>query len=564
MSYLALYRKYRPTTFEEVAGQTKVVKILKNSIANSRLSHAYLFYGPRGTGKTSIAKLIAKLINCANPIDGNPCDKCPSCLACLEKNNPDIIEMDAASNNGVEEIRKVIDTVGLMPNISKYKVYIIDEVHMLSTGAFNALLKTIEEPPAHVIFILATTEYYKVPETIISRCQCFSFERLAIDDIYSRLKYIVDQEKIKASDEVLKLIAKYADGGLRDAIGTLDKLCAYSNELTVQDFYELRGIVDEAFFQEFVTKLNQFDKDSILKTIDELFKNGKNTIIFVNDLLNYFTSELINNSNNLDYYDIIDSLIDLLEHMKRSSNTRILLEVGFLKIASHLKKDLKDSTISQEIVPSKNSFNNSKKESIIQELPNKVSKADENSKTIRQEEKGLKAQAQSNNKYFKVREQRINNAFAQANKELLLNLKNKWSEIANYLYNKEFATVASYLIDSNLRVAGEHDLIISVPYDALLTNMIDNCGQLEWLFKLISGNLYHMAFILDSDWEKLKTEYVNNIKNGKKYKYLPEVDENDVIIEDSSKSSLDSFNLKDDTETEAVALFGDDLVEIKD
>lgn len=193
-----------------------------------------------------------------------------------------------------------------------------------------------------------------------------------------------------------------------------------------------------------------------------------------------------------------------------------------------------------------------------------MSKADENSKTIRQEEKGLKAQAQSNNKYFRVREQRINNAFAQANKELLLNLKNKWSEIANYLYNKEFATVASYLIDSNLRVAGEHDLIISVPYDALLTNMIDNCGQLEWLFKLISGNLYHMAFILDSDWEKLKTEYVNNIKNGKKYKYLPEVDENDVIIEDSSKSSLDSFNLKDDTETEAVALFGDDLVEIKD
>ena len=190
MSYLALYRKYRPQTFDELAGQNFIVKILKNSIINEKISHAYLFYGPRGTGKTSVAKLLAKIVNCENLKDFTPCGECASCKSFVNKNNPDVIEIDAASNNGVDEIREIRNNVGLLPSISKYKVYIIDEVHMLSSGAFNALLKTLEEPPKHAIFILATTEFYKVPETIVSRCQCFEFSRISEDKIVDRLKYI--------------------------------------------------------------------------------------------------------------------------------------------------------------------------------------------------------------------------------------------------------------------------------------------------------------------------------------------------------------------------------------
>ena len=293
MGYLALYRKYRPQTFEEIVGQQNVVKILKNSIEKNMISHAYLFSGPRGTGKTTIAKLIAKLLNCSNPKNDMPCENCPSCIAFNEKNNPDIIEMDAASNNGVDEIREIRDKVSLMPSISKYKVYIIDEVHMLSIGAFNALLKTLEEPPQHVIFILATTELYKVPNTIISRCQCFDFEKISDDDIVKKLKYIVEKEKINIEDDVLNLIAKYSDGGLRDAINLFDKLVCCSSNVTVDDFYEIKGIVKEEELEKILKYLLVNDIKSIFDEIDTLNKKGKNLILFAIELLEYLKNILI-------------------------------------------------------------------------------------------------------------------------------------------------------------------------------------------------------------------------------------------------------------------------------
>jgi len=291
MEHLSLYRKYRPSNFDEMVDQSYIVKTIKNSILNNKLSHAYLFYGPRGTGKTSMAKLVAKIVNCDNLIDFKPCDKCASCISINDKSSADVIEMDAASNNGVDEIREIRSRVNLLPNISKYKVYIIDEVHMLSIGAFNALLKTLEEPPSHVIFILATTEINKVPETILSRCQSFEFRRISIDGIVNRLKFISDAEALHVEDGVLELIGSYSNGGLRDSINMLDKLSSFSDNVTLDDFYRFKGISDPSIINDFVNNLSiALDKLSSDKTLRE--KMGKHSTKLVQ---NYDTPNYYNN-----------------------------------------------------------------------------------------------------------------------------------------------------------------------------------------------------------------------------------------------------------------------------
>ncbi len=243
VSYLALYRKYRPISFEDFVGQVEISNIIKNEILNDKISHAYLFSGPRGTGKTSTAKIIARMINCNNLNEnGVPCGKCDSCLNF--NNNSDVVEIDAASNNGVDEIRELRDKVNLVPTYGKYKIYIIDEVHMLTTQAFNALLKTLEEPPAHVIFILATTEFHKIPVTVVSRCQKFQFLKFSIDDIVVKLRQIASNESIAVDDDILLEIARLSDGGLRDAINMLDQLSSFKNDkLQVQDVYKLNVVI---------------------------------------------------------------------------------------------------------------------------------------------------------------------------------------------------------------------------------------------------------------------------------------------------------------------------------
>lgn len=551
MSYLALYRKYRPQTFEEVVGQQYVTKILKNTIDRNMTSHAYLFSGPRGTGKTTIAKLIAKLLNCESPINDIPCEKCPSCIAFNEKNHPDIIEMDAASNNGVDEIREIRDKVTLMPSISKYKVYIIDEVHMLSIGAFNALLKTLEEPPQHVIFILATTELYKVPATIISRCQCFNFEKISEEDIVKKLKYIVEKENIKVEEEVLNLIAKYSDGGLRDAINLLDKLACCSTNITIDDFYEIKGIVKEEELFDIVSALVNSNTKEALEKLDYLGKKGKNLILFATELIEYLKNMLIsNNTYGLDkdkIFEMIDILNDTVNNMKNSCYQKVLLEVAFLKVENLLKNI--------EIVD--NEEKAVKKEE-LQEKPKEKQKEDINNNVEKENEIETN---KSNEQIFEINKIRINNALALANKNLLEDLKICWVNLSDYLYNKEFGSVVSFLIDGNVRVVGEKDVIISFKYDSTLENALLNISKIESLIYLIVNKNYKVSVVLDDEWEQIKNKFILDKKNGITYTYkeefmLEKTQENEKYDKIESKEAPES--LKD-----AVDLFGQDFVEIQ-
>ena len=551
MSYLALYRKYRPQTFEEVVGQQYVTKILKNTIDRNMTSHAYLFSGPRGTGKTTIAKLIAKLLNCENPMNDIPCEKCPSCIAFNEKNHPDIIEMDAASNNGVDEIREIRDKVTLMPSISKYKVYIIDEVHMLSIGAFNALLKTLEEPPQHVIFILATTELYKVPATIISRCQCFNFEKISEEDIVKKLKYIVEKENIKVEEEVLNLIAKYSDGGLRDAINLLDKLACCSTNITIDDFYEIKGIVKEEELFDIVNALVNVNTKEALEKLDYLGKKGKNLILFATELIEYLKNMLIsNNTYGLDkdkIFEMIDILNDTVNNMKNSCYQKVLLEVAFLKVENLLKNIEMVDNIEKAV----------KKEE-LQEKPKEKQKEDINNNVEKENE--IEAN-KINEQIFEINKIRINNALALANKNLLEDLKICWVNLSDYLYNKEFGSVVSFLIDGNVRVVGEKDVIISFKYDSTLENALLNISKIESLIYLIVNKNYKVSVVLDDEWEQIKNKFILDKKNGITYTYKEEF----VLEKTQENEKYDKIESKEAPESlkDAVDLFGQEFVEIQ-
>ena len=276
MAYTALYRKFRPLTFGEIVGQEHITKTLKNQLIAGRVGHAYLFNGCRGTGKTSAAKILARAVNCLNPKDGEPCNECEICKAALSGSLTDIVEMDAASNNSVEDIRLIRDEVNFLPTLAKYRVYIIDEVHMLSTGAFNALLKTLEEPPAHVKFILATTEPQKLPATILSRCQRFDFKKISLENIVKRLKVVCESSKIDADENALKIVASLSEGAMRDALSILERcLQDGDNEISEDKVKELVGIPKLSYIEEIVTSVLEKNIDDCLKTLKTVINEGK-------------------------------------------------------------------------------------------------------------------------------------------------------------------------------------------------------------------------------------------------------------------------------------------------
>ncbi|MEG0250952.1 MAG: DNA polymerase III subunit gamma/tau [Peptostreptococcus sp.] len=366
----ALYRKYRPLIFDDVIGQEHIVRTLKNQIKNDSLSHAYLFCGTRGTGKTTTAKILSRAVNCTgdSPI---PCNKCQECTSILDGSNLDVIEIDAASNNSVDDIRELRDTVKYTPNNSKYKVYIIDEVHMLSQGAFNALLKTLEEPPSYVIFILATTEPNKIPATILSRCQRFDFKRVSIEDLMDKMRSICEEEKVEIDEDALKIIARNGQGSVRDALSILDKCVAFgSGKLKAKDVLELLGSADPSQLLDFARAIFDSNVSDSMKMIDDYFMWGKDLKILVQDTTSFFRSlmmikiygkaddfmdlsseyeeEITKLANSMDMEEIIrilSILSELMDKLKYSSNQRMTLEIYIMKLSSPATDDTDQSLV---------------------------------------------------------------------------------------------------------------------------------------------------------------------------------------------------------------------------
>lgn len=558
MSYQALYRKYRPSTLNDVIGQDVVIQILKNALLNNKVCHAYMFSGPRGIGKTSIAKLLAKAVNCTNLEDGDACGKCENCVSINEGSCPDIIEIDAASNNGVDEIREIKNKVNLVPNQLKYKVYIIDEVHMLSIGAFNALLKTLEEPPEHVIFILATTDLHKVPTTIISRCQCFEFHRISNVNIVSRLKYICEAENIRIEDNVLEMIANLSDGGLRDAVGMLDKLNAYSNSsITIDDFEKVNGIVSKEQKIQFLNYIQASDISNTINFLDSIYDNGKDFVLFVQDLL-YLCKDLIinyyiNNDSQYDSNFLISLSIllnDLLKEIKFSSDIKTIVEIYFLNYMNknaNIQNNEKIEAKSDISIP-KSSENTKNTEKI-----------DINDNNSHLESKIISREIISDDNLVqngKINDMIVNNCFARADKNEKRMFESKWNSLNDYALDSEYGAAACFISDGKIRAVGLGEVILSFNYESMINRGFSMILKIQKLLEKIYQKHYDVALLTDDEWNQEKEKYIQNMNNHVPYQYV-------TIDRDSDKDTLPVQNSNSgDIKSQAIELFGEDMVSI--
>ena len=554
--YQALYRKYRPKTFDDVVGQDFVIQILKNEILNNKVNHAYMFFGPRGIGKTTIAKIFARAVNCENSKDGSPCEKCSSCQISKEKECVDIIEIDAASNNGVDEIREIRSKVNLVPAELKYKVYIIDEVHMLTQGAFNALLKTLEEPPEHIIFILATTDPQKVSETIISRCQCFSFKRISEQENIRRLKEICEKEKIDIDDQVLEEISLYSDGGLRDSLGLLDKLSSYkSGKIVLNDFYEMNDMIDSKSLEELLNSIELKNISNVIESIEKYNELGKNIIEIMNQLIYYLKQQVVEYYVDNKKYDNIDFREKLLQYInenmfdiKKTSKPYIYVEILMLKFINDGNICDNDSKQTTEVVNKIEEENNSNKK--VTEI---VEKEEKSISQIGVEENVKKESTEIVNKTNELKEImkiRLNNAFAEASKTEKSNDLKLIDTLNDYVFDSEKGFAASEILNANLCVSSKDILVLSYEYDAVVDQNLENISKLNEIYNQLTNSSKKLAIISNKYWEQEKNKYIQFTKQGNKYK----------IIEEPKLQAEDKEI--DVEENPAVELFGD-IVEIK-
>jgi len=592
MSYKALYRTYRPHSFETVVGQKHIVKTLQNALSQHKVSHAYLFCGPRGTGKTTVAKLVAKSVNCIN-LDKTPCNECDNCKEIQQGNHPDVIEIDAASNNGVDQIRDLIEKVKYAPLQAKFKVYIIDEVHMLSQGAFNALLKTLEEPPSHVIFILATTEPHKVLPTIISRCQRYDFTRVSQKDIQGRIEEVLTKENIKFDHEATRLISQLSDGGVRDALSILEQVIAYSEDnLTAQHVNDIYGIAttqdklkllkaiqnqDVAILMEEIDSITQKNID-IRRLTNDLMELLKESVIYAYTkdakLLMKLTMEEVKDLNVIPSpiaLKMIDDLMETTEKYRSASNVLSYFEIGLLKLIGHLNAPISHAATYQQD-PIKTEKPKAVKvekeikvealiiEKAIQKEPELIIEKElvvekPEIKTLAKDDVKIVPQGDSfvldlnleevkptkKLKNIELNDDFILQLLLSAEKQLRLKDSQNWENIKHHKGDTRFMKVANMVDESNIQASGPQFNLITFENKLKVStvNEINNIDDLAKLTKEVLGRETRLYALSVTDYERVRDLFIHYRNEGK----LPDKQSIEFFPKKAPKAKKDNETL---------------------
>ncbi|MED3661432.1 DNA polymerase III subunit gamma/tau [Ureibacillus sp. FSL K6-8385] len=581
MTYQAFYRVYRPQSFREMSGQTHVKRTLQNALLANKTTHAYLFSGPRGTGKTSTAKIFAKALNCEKAPTNEPCNECPTCRSITEGSHPDVIEFDAASNSRVEEIRDIIEKVRFAPVNARYKVYIIDEVHMLSTSAFNALLKTLEEPPAHAVFILATTEPHKLPATIISRCQRFDFKRLSSNDIVERMKLVLEDIQLPYEEQALKVIAQAANGGMRDALSLLDQIVSFSGEkLTLENALLVSGSVSQDVFYDLVSALKEKDIAHVLSLLEDLIAEGKDPLRLSEDLITFFRDLLLlQTSGNLEellelitpeekfaelsrefssdtLYKCIDILSKTQQDMRFSHHTKVYLETALLKMTQISNSGAKGAVQADSALLDKVA----QLEKLVLQLKTQI----ESGAAVSQANMPAKEEIRPRTKIvngYKAPEGRIKEVLKHATKQDIIQVKNAWFPALNQLQKSQSALFA----EAEPVAASSSAFVIKFKYDIHCQMVAENrdltTAFSQALFQQ-TGNMYEILCIPERQWTVLRENFIResglNLKkaNNAENKVQENVSEAPYI------DDMKDMESEDPIVKEAEKMFGKDFVEV--
>ncbi|MDF2068707.1 DNA polymerase III subunit gamma/tau [Bacillus sp. Cr_A10] len=581
MSYQAFYRAYRPQSFAEMSGQTHIKQTLQNALLYDKTTHAYLFSGPRGTGKTSAAKIFAKALNCENGPAKEPCNTCETCKSITDGSNTDVIEFDAASNSRVEEMRDIIEKVRFAPSNARYKVYIIDEVHMLSTSAFNALLKTLEEPPAHVVFILATTEPHKIPLTIISRCQRFDFKRITSVDIVARMKEVLIDANIEYDEDVLKIIAQAAAGGMRDALSMLDQVVSFSGEkMTIEDALLVTGSIGQEVFFQLANALIEKDVAKALSCVEQLVDDGKDPVRLTEDFVTFYRDLLVllvapeqtelleiasGDESFLELaskfpvdtlYKSISILTNTQQEMRFSNHAKVYLETAIIRLAQ-VPRDVATSDGDSSELEQKIKL----LETQLQQLQQQISQGIlPQANAVSQEQP--KRQRQKSNSGVKVSSGRIHEILKTATKTDIQAIKSQWANILQQLQKSH----AALLNDAEPVAASSNAFVLKFKYDIHCQMAMENktfSSSFPQLISSLTGTMYEVVYVPEDKWLMIREEFIqqNGLKSNNNETTEETTSQPNVAME--LLSGMEEIS-EDPLIVEAEKLFGKEFVEVHD